>query len=331
MTALVETGALSGERGAYRQARPLPTIQVPATVQAVLAARIDRLSPEDKTLLQTASVIGKDVPFALLQAIAELADSDLHAALGRLQAAELLYEARIFPDLEYTFKHALTHDVAYGSLLHGRRRTLDGRIMETLEQLYPDRVAEHIETLAHYAFRGEFWDKAVTYLRQAGAKAFARSANREAVAYLEQAVTALPHLPDTPQTLEQAVDVRLALRNSLWPLGRYETGLGHLRDAEGLATELGDQRRLGWIAAYLSEHTRQMGHAADAPTFAERALVIADGLADLPLRVAASYYLGRPTSSQATIGGPTSSSRGSSSCSRAIGFANGVASRGFLR
>jgi class 3 adenylate cyclase/tetratricopeptide (TPR) repeat protein len=293
VTALVETGDLSGERGAYRQARPLPTIQVPATVQAVLAARIDRLSPEDKSLLQTASVIGQDVPFALLQAIAEpVDDSELRAALGRLQAAELLYEARIFPDLEYTFKHALTHDVAYGSLLQDRRRSLDGRIVETLERLYPDRLAEHLETLAHHALRGELWDKAVAYLRQAGAKAFARSANREAAAYLEQAVAALTHLPETSQTLEQGVDVRLALRNSLWPLGRYETGLGHLRDAEGLARQLGDQRRLGWIAAYLSEHTRQMGHAADAPALADRALAIAEGLGDLPLRVAATYYLG---------------------------------------
>jgi class 3 adenylate cyclase/tetratricopeptide (TPR) repeat protein len=292
VTALVETGALSGERGAYRQARPLPTIQVPATVQAVLAARIDRLSPGDKTLLQTASVIGKDVPFALLQAIAEPADSELHAALGRLQAAELLYEARIFPDLEYTFKHALTHDVAYGSLLQDRRRTLDARIVETLERLYPDRLAEHIETLAHHVFRGELWDRAVTYLRQAGAKAFARSANREAVAYFEQALTALAHVPETRETLEQAVDVRLALRNSLWPLGRHEPGFEHLCDAERLAKVLGDQRRLGWIAAYLSEHARMTGYAADAPAFAERALAIGEGLGDLPLRVAASYYLG---------------------------------------
>jgi predicted ATPase/class 3 adenylate cyclase len=290
--ALVETGSLSGERSAYRLARPLPAIQVPATVQAVLAARIDRLPPGDKALLQTASVIGKDVPLGLLQAIAELAGEELHAAIGRLQTAEFLYEVSIFPDLEYTFKHALTHDVTYGSLLQDRRRTLDGRIVESLERLYPDRLAEHVERLAHHAFRGEFWDRAVTYLRQAGAKAFGRSANQEAAAYFEQAVAALPHLPETPETLEQGVDARLALRNSLWPLGRYETGLGHLRDAEGLATELGDQRRLGWIAAYLSEHTRQMGHAADAPAFAERALTIAEGLEDLPLRVAANYYLG---------------------------------------
>jgi class 3 adenylate cyclase/tetratricopeptide (TPR) repeat protein len=290
--ALVETGALSGERGAYRLARPLPAIQVPATVQAVLAARIDRLPPGDKVLLQTASVIGKDVPFALLQAIAEPSHGDLHAALGRLQTAEFLYEARIFPDLEYTFKHALTHDVTYGSLLQDRRRTLDGQIVETLERLSPDRLSQYVEQLAHHAFRGELWDKAVIYLREAGAKAFARSANREAVAYFEQALTALTHLTGLRETLEQGVDTRLALRNALWPLGGFEAGFAHLRDAEGLATELGDQRRLGWIAGYLSEHTRQMGHAADAPPFAERALTIADGLRDLSLRVAANYYLG---------------------------------------
>ena len=92
--------------------------------------------------------------------------------------------------------------------------------------------------------------------------------------------------------MEQGIDVRLALRNALWPLGRFEVGFGHLQDAERLATTLDDRRRLGWIAAYLSEHTRQTGHAADAPPFAERALTIARGVDDLQLAVAANYYLG---------------------------------------
>ncbi len=204
----------------------------------------------------------------------------------------MLYEARIFPDLEYTFKHALTHDVAYGSVLQDRRRALDARIVDTLEHLYPDRLAEHIETLAHHAYRGELWANAVTYLRQAGIKAFARSANREAVAYFEHALTGLTHLPERQETLEQAVDVHLALRNSLWPLGRHEPGFEHLRDAERLANVLGDERRLGWIAAYQSEHARMTAYAPDAPALAERARSIAEGLEDLPLRVAASYYLG---------------------------------------
>jgi class 3 adenylate cyclase len=123
---LVETGVLVGERGAYRLAQALPTIQVPATVQAVLAARIDRLSSEEKRLLQTAAVIGNEVPLPLLQAIAELPEDSLHRGLSHLQAAEFLYETRLFPDREYTFKHALTHEVTYGSLLQDRRRTLHG-------------------------------------------------------------------------------------------------------------------------------------------------------------------------------------------------------------
>jgi class 3 adenylate cyclase len=152
--ALVETGSLAGERGAYRLARPLPTIQVPATVQAVLAARIDRLPPGDKALLQTASVIGQNVSFPVLQAIVGAAEEELRAALGRLQAAEFLYEAAIFPDSEYTFKHALTHDVAYSSLLHEQRRRLHVQIAEAIERLHADRLAEHIDQLAHHAFLG---------------------------------------------------------------------------------------------------------------------------------------------------------------------------------
>ena len=168
--ALVETGALAGERGAYRLARPLPAIQVPATVQAVLAARIDRLAPGDKALLQTASVVGKDVPFALLQATAALGEDELRTAIGRLQAAEFLYETSLFPDLEYTFKHALTHEVAYGSLLQDRRRRLHGEIVAAIERLYPDRLGEHTERLGHHAFRAERWETAAAYLRQAGAQ-----------------------------------------------------------------------------------------------------------------------------------------------------------------
>src|SRR5262249_59122068 len=146
-------------------------------------------------------------------AMAGVPEDALRRGLATLQAAELLYEAGIFPDVQYTFKHALTHDVTYGSLLQDRRRRLHGQIVEAVERLYPDRLAEHVERLAHHAFRAEAWEQAVTYLGQAGAKAFARSANRDAVAYLEQARAALTHLPETRATRERAVDSRLALRD----------------------------------------------------------------------------------------------------------------------
>src|SRR5262249_30708498 len=131
--ALAETGMLAGERGRYRLTKSLDEIQVPATVQAILAARIDRLSPEDKRLLQSAAVIGKDVAGSVLAAISAERDEDLRRGLARLQAAEFLYEVRLFPEPEYTFKHALTHEVAYAALLHDRRRELHARVLAVME------------------------------------------------------------------------------------------------------------------------------------------------------------------------------------------------------
>ena len=163
-------------------------------------------------------MIGTEVPLALLQTIAELPEATLHRGLAHLQAAEFLYETRLFPEQVYTFKHALTHEVAYGGLLQERRRVLHARIVEALERLTPDRLAEQVDRLAHHALRGEVWDKALAYCRQAGEKAMARSAHREAVGYFEQALSALPHLPEQRDTREQAIDLRLALRSALRPL-----------------------------------------------------------------------------------------------------------------
>src|SRR5262249_32108682 len=128
--ALVETRGLTGERGEYQLTQPVHSIQIPPAVQTTLAARIDRLAPEDKRFLQTAAVIGKTVPLRLLQAMPETDETALHAGLQRLQAAEFLYQVHFFPDAEYTFKHALTHEVAYDSLLEERRCTLHARVID---------------------------------------------------------------------------------------------------------------------------------------------------------------------------------------------------------
>jgi len=289
---LVETGSLLGERGAYQLAQPLPAVQVPATVQVVLAARIDRLPAGDKALLQTASVVGKDVPFGLLHAVAGLAEDELIAAISHLQAAEFLYETVIFPNLEYTFKHALTYEVAYGSLLQDRRRSLHGQLMEAIERLFPDRLTEHIERLAHHAFLGEVWEKALAYLYQAGAKALARSAHQEAVTYFEQALAALPHLAESNETLDQAIDLYIDLAESLIPLGQLERGLQHLRNAESLARALSNQRRLGWVWIIMCLYLWFAGDSTESCTFGERVQAIAKSIEDFPLQVAGDFYLG---------------------------------------
>jgi class 3 adenylate cyclase/tetratricopeptide (TPR) repeat protein len=289
---LVEIGVLVGERGAYRLAQAIPTVQVPATVQAVLAARIDRLPPEEKRLLQTAAVVGTEVPLPLLQAIAELPEAVLHRGLAHLQAAEFLYETRLFPEQEYTFKHALTHEVAYGSLLLERRRVLHARIVEALEGLAGEQVAEQVERLAHHALRGEVWDKAVTCCQQAGARAFDRAAFREAVASYEQALQALDHLPEPGDTRVRALELRLALGGSLNPLGEHGRRRALLGEAEALARVLDDRPRLGRVLAQMAEVHRLTGDHDGAMAAGQQALALAAALGDSALQEQASHSLG---------------------------------------
>jgi predicted ATPase/class 3 adenylate cyclase len=290
---LLETQVLVGESGACRLVQELPSFQVPATVQAILAARIDRLPQEEKRLLQTAAVIGTEVPFSLLQAIADVPEDALHHGLTHLQGAEFLYETSLFPERIYTFKHALTHEVAYGSLLQEQRRMLHARIVEALETLGGDRLADHVEGLAHHAFRGEVWDKALMYFRQAGVKATARSANQQAVICFEQALEALQHLPENRDTMELAIDLRFDLRMALFLLDEFERMLDHLREAEALAESLDDRSRLGRISYFMSFYDSLIGNEDRALASSQRALSIAEALSDIDLQVTSLLNLGR--------------------------------------
>src|SRR5215813_2314625 len=290
--ALVETGVLVGECGAYGLAKPFESLQVPATVHAVLAVRIDRLPPEEKRLLQTAAVIGTEVPSTLLQAVVERSEAELRRGLGHLQAAEFLYETSLFPELAYTFKHALTHEVAYGSLLQERRHALHARIVDASERLYADRLPEQAERLAQHAFRGEVWDKAVAYGRQAGTKALARSALREVVVCSEQALAALTHLPESRAMQEQAIDLRFDLGHALLGLREFRQAFDYLRDAATLAEALDDQPRLGRVSAYMCRHCREMGDHDGAVEVGLHALAVAETLGDFALQYMARHFLG---------------------------------------
>ena len=269
---------------------PLP---LPDTIEAVLAARMDQLPSEEKQLLQTAAVVGTAVPVPLLQTITELPETRLHRCLTQLQAAEFLYETQLFPAQVYAFKHALTHEVAYGSLLQARRRALHVRIVEVLEALAGERVAEvasgrsldQVELLAHHALRGEVWDKALAYCRQAGDKAVSSSAYREAAGYFVQALEALAHLPTDRTTREQAVDLRLQLCSALTPFARWEQALAHMHEAETIAEELGDHRRLGRVYRSLADTLRHIPDHESALTYCQRAHAIATALGDVETQI----------------------------------------------
>ena len=266
---------------------------MPATVQAILAARIDRLLAEDKDLLQTAAVVGTDVPVAVLTAVSEVSADVLAEGLARLQAAEFLYETSLFPDAEYTFKHALTHEVAYGSLLQDRRRALHARAIAAIEGLYPERLAEHVERLAHHALRGEAWDKAVAYLRQAGGKAMERSAYREAAAGFEQALDALRHVPESRERTEHAIDLHLDAGSTLVTTGEWAKSTDHVREAEVLAEALGDEHRRGRTLSELATRAWMAGDSDRAIELNQRVLAIAIGHNDLSLQTSANARLGQ--------------------------------------
>jgi predicted ATPase len=275
--ALVETGALAGERGAYRLAAPLTDVQVPPTVQTILAARIDRLPPEEKRLLQSAAVIGKDMPFALLAAITDQPEDAVRRRLIHLQAAEFLYETSLFPDTEYTFKHALTHEVAYRSILKERRREMHARIVEAIERLYASFLAEHVERLVDHAVRGEVWDKAAAYGARAGTRALDRSAHaRTAKAFFETALEALGHLPESRETLEQGIEVRFRLGTPLFALGAGEAYLSRSAEAVAIAERLGADDQLVRALALQTNAFWFAGDNARALESGHRAIAIAE-------------------------------------------------------
>ena len=262
---LVATGMLEGARGSYRLARPFSGVEIPPTVQAVLAARVDALPPADKHLLQEAAVIGHDVPFALLHAICGLTEDELRGLLDNLQAAEFLYSSRLFPELQYTFKHALTHDVTYSGVLHERRREIHARVVNATETLYADRLGEQVERLAYHTVQGDLKEKAVHYLRQAGAKAAGRSAVAAARTWFEQALDVLKSLPESQATMEQAFEIRLELRPVLRQLGEVRQMLEHLREAEALAERLKDDRRRGQVCGFMTTVLSTLERAGRGP------------------------------------------------------------------
>jgi tetratricopeptide (TPR) repeat protein len=210
-----------------------------------------------------------------------------------LQRGELLYERHGEAEPLYVFKHALTQEVAYDSLLQEQRRTLHARVVTATEELYSDRLAEQLDRLAHHARQGELWDKAVLYCRQAGTRAMAHSAYREAVPYFEQALDALQRLPVSPDTQAQAIDLCLDLRNAFFPLGEIERISVALQDAASRAEALGDPHRLGWASAYLLAHFGQVCEPERALESGQHALAIAADLGDVGLMVTAQYYLGQ--------------------------------------
>ena len=207
----MEQGSLGRTRG---EARP-STLQLPPTLQGVLAARIDRLPAEPKALLQVAAVIGKACARDLLQRVVDLPDTAFWQQLSHLQRAEFLYEQPASPAPVYTFKHVLIQEVAYALLPQARKQTVHERTAQAIEALAGERLAERYGELAHHYSRSGNTQKAVAYLQRAGQQAADQSAYGEAITHLTRGLELLPNLPDTPERTRHELDLQITLGQAL--------------------------------------------------------------------------------------------------------------------
>ncbi|HZR72615.1 ATP-binding protein [Bradyrhizobium sp.] len=290
--ALAESGALRMRGGRYELTRRIPEIRIPETVQSVIAARIDGLSPKLKTLLQIASVIGSDISMPLLREVVDFAGPELRKLLGELKAAQFLYE---IPDVssQLKFRHALVHEVTYGGLISAKRQMLHARVLRAMELQNLENPQDLIESLAHHAFNAALWDEAVMYLRQAGDKAVELSAYREASAFFESALQALTHLPQDRERIRQGIDVRLRLRPVFGAIADHSRLEQILTEAELLANSIEDRPRLAAINVALAFVHNWLGELDACIERGLRARDIAREVGDGALEVSASFYLGQ--------------------------------------
>jgi tetratricopeptide (TPR) repeat protein len=299
--ALVRQGTLIqvGERWAMPEGAAEVALDVPDSLRPMIEQQFEQLSPAAQQVLEAASVAGMACTVAAVATALDAEESavdDICATLARRGQFLGTSGQERWPDgtltQSYKFLHTLYHDVIYQRTTLGRRQRLHQRLGAREEAGYGARAGERAAVLALHFARGGEARRAVHYLRQAGDNAVARSAYREAVACYEQALETVAQLPESRATREQAIDLRLALRNVLWTLGELGRLFVTLQEAEGLAEALGDPHRLGWVSLYLLAHFAQVGDPDRALAAGQCALALATTLGEMGLTVVAQHYLG---------------------------------------
>ena len=282
---LVEQGVVvRGPAGVEtRRSASLPReLHLPPTVQSVLAARIDRLTPEEKALLQQLAVIGREFPLSLVKHVIAQSEDELYRLLASLQRKEFLYEQPAFPEVEYLFKHALTQEVAYGTVLQERRKVLHEQTGQAMEVLYRESLDEHYSELAHHYSRSGNTQKAVEYLGLAGQQAVQHSANTEAITHLTTALALLQTLPDIPARTQQELRLQIALGVPLMATKGYaasEVGTIYTRARE-LCQQMGETPQLFPVLLGLRTFYHVRGEFLTARELGEQLLTLAQDAQD---------------------------------------------------
>jgi len=287
---LLENGSIQKKDHEYVLTVKSSDIQVPDTIQGIVAARMDRLEDNLKRTMQVASVIGRDFAFRILQTITGMRE-ELKSYLINLQGLEFIYEKNLFPELEYIFKHALTQEVAYNSLLLKRRKEIHESIGKAIEELYQDRLEEFCEMLAHHYSRSENSEKAYQYLRLSGEKAARSYSNWEAFRFYKEAINVLNQLPDSEENKRRGIEVRLLIAVPMTFLGYPEDSLQILQEGERLARELGDERSLARFYSSMGLYYSLSGDVIQGMKYAENCFREAEKIEDIELMAPIGFDL----------------------------------------
>jgi class 3 adenylate cyclase/tetratricopeptide (TPR) repeat protein len=288
--ALLENGSIRKKDRQYVLGRQASDIHVPDTIEGIISARMDRLEENLKRTMQVASVIGRDFAFRILQTITGMRE-ELKAYLVNLQGLEFIYEKSLFPELEYIFKHALTQEVAYNSLLLRRRREIHQRIGGAIEELYPDRLEEFYEMLAYHYSRSDDSEKAYHYLRLSGDRAVRTYSNWEAFRFYREAINLLKQMPETEENRRRGVEVRIVIDWPMMALGYPENSLELLQDGKALASDLGDEWGLAQLCSIIGCCCFFRGDFAQGLEHCQKAFELAQKMGDIGLTAPTAFDL----------------------------------------
>ncbi|WP_245269911.1 tetratricopeptide repeat protein [Nitrobacter hamburgensis] len=288
---LLDSGLLRESVKSYVLDGPLPPHAVPTTLHASLVARLDLLGSA-KEVAMIGAAIGREFSHELITAVSDLPPSDLDAALAQLTASGLILHRGTPSEASYLFKHALIQDAAYVTMLKSRRRQLHASIAKTLIERFPALVEKQPEMVARHFTEAGLVSEAISFWVKAGRHAYARWANREAAGFFDHAARLLEKLPESRETLEQAIDLRFDLKTSLIPLGQFKRIVSYLHEAEVLAKRLNDQRRSCLLSVHMCQTLGLGGNSKDAIAFGQTAQSLAELSGDIPLQAAAALFLG---------------------------------------
>ncbi|MDB5716308.1 MAG: hypothetical protein JWO15_3705 [Sphingomonadales bacterium] len=289
--ALKDTKVLVGDSGKYKVSGTAG-IAIPETIHSVLASRIDLLDRSAKLLLQMSAVIGKDVSLTLLAGMAGAKEDELTPRLEALEAADFLRKVGSSNAIDYSFKHELTREVAYGMMLLSVRRYLHAKAIEIMEVCFADRLDEHIDRLADHAFLAELWQKAVPYQLRSCRRAIKRGANQDAVAIYERGLETLSHWPASPKRTIAEIDLHLTVATALEPLGMHRRIVDVLREARRLAETCDEAWRIAAVNLQLAVALWRLGLHGEAMTVAREAQAIAEAMREPTLTFASLHHIG---------------------------------------